>query len=84
MFSYSSLPIESAQGRRKYKLFEIAPGELRSNERLGQEPKTGAQAKPGQGSAGMSQIQGAARGAWSFYITLAATPKPGKKRSKTG
>ena len=42
---------------------KIAPGSLRRNERFGQEPKTGAQAKQEYCSAGMAQIQGAARGA---------------------
>jgi len=41
----------------------IALGELQSNERLGQEPKTGAQAKQGQRSAGRLRIQGVPKGA---------------------
>ncbi len=38
--------------------YQIEQGELRSNERLGQEPKTGAQAKQGQRSAGIARLHG--------------------------
>jgi hypothetical protein len=42
---------------------------------LGRMPKTGAQAKQGERSAGIVQIQGVARGAYLEYVTLAATRK---------
>ena len=44
-------------------IYQIAQGELRSNERLGQEPKTGAQVKQGQRSAGIARLQGMEAGA---------------------
>ena len=67
--------VSAGQAPGKDKNARIAPGELRSNERLGQGPKTGAQAKQGQRSAGRLRIQGAPRGAYSLYVTLGATPK---------
>ena len=61
----------------------IAPGELRSNERLGQEPKNGAQAKPGQRSTGRLRIQGAPGGASWAYVTLGTTHEDGAIDCKT-
>ncbi len=63
---------------------KIAPGSLRRNERLGQESKTGAQAKQGivQRRDGPDSRRG--KGRILEYVTFSATQKLGEKTSKTG
>jgi hypothetical protein len=59
--------------------YQIAPGELRSSERLGQEAQTGAQAKQGQRRAGIVRHQGATTGASSNDVTVVATQRTDDK-----
>ena len=50
-------------GDCRKRIYQITQGSLPCNERLGQEPKTGAQAKQGQRSAGIVRLQDATTGA---------------------